>query len=320
MYPEKGVTFISLVITIILLIILAGITLNVTIGENGIFTKAKQAKQNIFLAGEAESLQLNQLYYELETGKQMTEDEESSKKEEIIALLQKQVSELQKQILDLQTQIDSLTSSCAEKEALLVSLQKQIEENRKTIENLQNQVTIKDSTITDLQNQIVQKDLLIANLQSQLKESQNKFTNLQAEYTSFKSTVAQAITEKGVTTSSTDSASVMAQNIQKINSGDFYVYYAQYNFNSNITSINFTITKDTLYFLTNGNWFTSNYQSQLKITVNSTPLSYTDYSVFSNVYLAKYDTKDWKGKVATLYVDRTYVATNTYNILTLIGL
>lgn len=292
MVKDKGVTLISLVMTIVLLILLASISFQVVIGDNGILTKAKQAKQNILLAGEAESLQLNQLYYELETGEQMTEDEESSKKDEIIALLQKQI----------------------------LDLQKQIEENQKTIQDLQSQITVKDSVILDLQNQIAQKNLLLANLQSQLKESQDKFNNLYAEYTSFKSTIAQAITDKGIATSSTDSASVMAQNIQKINSGDFYVYYAQYNFNSNVTSINFTITKDTLYFLANGNWFTSNYQSQLRITVDSTPLNYTDCSVFSNVYLAKYDTKDWKGKVATLYVDRSYVATNTYNILTLIGL
>lgn len=51
MEKENGITMVSLVITIIILIILAGISLNITIGENGIITKAKQAKQNITLAG-----------------------------------------------------------------------------------------------------------------------------------------------------------------------------------------------------------------------------------------------------------------------------
>ena len=39
-----AITLISLVITIILLIILAGIVINISIGENGLFKKAKYAK------------------------------------------------------------------------------------------------------------------------------------------------------------------------------------------------------------------------------------------------------------------------------------
>lgn len=40
-----GITLITLVITIILLIILAGVVINISLGENGIFTRAKQAKE-----------------------------------------------------------------------------------------------------------------------------------------------------------------------------------------------------------------------------------------------------------------------------------
>ena len=60
MKKETGITLVSLVVTIVILIILAGVSMQVTIGENGIITKAKQAKQNITLAGEAEAMQLNQ--------------------------------------------------------------------------------------------------------------------------------------------------------------------------------------------------------------------------------------------------------------------
>ena len=42
---EKGITLVALVVTIIVLIILAGIAISMTIGENGIFTKAKEAKR-----------------------------------------------------------------------------------------------------------------------------------------------------------------------------------------------------------------------------------------------------------------------------------
>ncbi len=112
MKDSKGITMVSLVVTIIILIILTGISLNVTIGEGGIITKAKQAKQNILLAGEAEAIQLNQLYYELETGGQITDDEESTIKDETIKRLNKQIEELQSQLNSLNailTQTNSTT-------------------------------------------------------------------------------------------------------------------------------------------------------------------------------------------------------------------
>ena len=40
---EKGITLIALVVTIIVLLILAGVALNLTIGQNGIFTRAQDA-------------------------------------------------------------------------------------------------------------------------------------------------------------------------------------------------------------------------------------------------------------------------------------
>ena len=42
---NKGITLIALVITIAVLIILAGVTINLTLGENGIFNKAKYAEE-----------------------------------------------------------------------------------------------------------------------------------------------------------------------------------------------------------------------------------------------------------------------------------
>ncbi len=42
---EKGITLIALVITIIILIILATVTLNVVLGEGGLIQKAQQAKE-----------------------------------------------------------------------------------------------------------------------------------------------------------------------------------------------------------------------------------------------------------------------------------
>ena len=42
---NKGITLIALVITIIVLLILAGVTIATLTGDNGILTKASQAKE-----------------------------------------------------------------------------------------------------------------------------------------------------------------------------------------------------------------------------------------------------------------------------------
>ncbi len=170
MKKERGITMVSLVVTIIILIILAGISINVTIGDNGLITKAKQSKQNILLAGEAEAIQLNQLYHDLEASGSLTEDEESTKKDEIIALLQKQVEELQKQVASLQTEN--------------AELQKQIADLTNKIASLQQE-------IADLKQQIANKDIEIAELKKQVSEKEEKIKELQNELNNLKSLLAQ---------------------------------------------------------------------------------------------------------------------------------
>lgn len=62
---NKAITLISLVITIIILILLAGITINLCIGDNGIFKRAKETKNEYLGAIEEEQQALNQLYMQL---------------------------------------------------------------------------------------------------------------------------------------------------------------------------------------------------------------------------------------------------------------
>ena len=66
MIKEKGITLISLVVTIIILIILAGVSINLTLGEEGIITIAKKAKENIEFAQIEEQKKLNELYLQFE--------------------------------------------------------------------------------------------------------------------------------------------------------------------------------------------------------------------------------------------------------------
>ena len=53
---QKGITLIALVITIVILIILAGVAINLSFGENGLFNRAKYAKQEYEIAQEKEKL------------------------------------------------------------------------------------------------------------------------------------------------------------------------------------------------------------------------------------------------------------------------
>lgn len=57
----EGITLITLVITIVLLIILAGITINIAIGDNGLFKKAKEAKVNFQTASNEEISMLSNI-------------------------------------------------------------------------------------------------------------------------------------------------------------------------------------------------------------------------------------------------------------------
>ena len=66
MKNNKGITLVALVVTIIVLIILAGISINLVLGDNGIITIAKKAKENTELAKIQEETELNELYTQLE--------------------------------------------------------------------------------------------------------------------------------------------------------------------------------------------------------------------------------------------------------------
>ena len=58
---EQGITLIALVVTIIVLIILAGVSIAMVVGDNGIITQAQKAKENIQIASNEEQRQIANL-------------------------------------------------------------------------------------------------------------------------------------------------------------------------------------------------------------------------------------------------------------------
>ena len=56
---DNGITLVALIVTIIVLIILAGISINLILGDNGIITIAQKAKENTELSKVEEEKELN---------------------------------------------------------------------------------------------------------------------------------------------------------------------------------------------------------------------------------------------------------------------
>ena len=65
MKKSKGITLVSLIITIIILLILAGVTISMILGENGIINKAKNAKNNTNRSQFEENVEIAEITYKM---------------------------------------------------------------------------------------------------------------------------------------------------------------------------------------------------------------------------------------------------------------
>ena len=71
-HSEKGITLIALVVTIVVLLILAGVSINLVIGDNGIITRAKEAASQTEVASAKDDMEL---YL---TGLRLTKEQDAS--------------------------------------------------------------------------------------------------------------------------------------------------------------------------------------------------------------------------------------------------
>ena len=55
---NSGITLVALVITIIVLLIMAGVSIALVVGDNGVLSKAKEAKTGSLVAEEKEQVNL----------------------------------------------------------------------------------------------------------------------------------------------------------------------------------------------------------------------------------------------------------------------
>ena len=66
MKNNKGITLVALVVTIVVLLILAGVSINLVLGDNGIITKAKEAQRKSAEASQNDLISMNELAQQLE--------------------------------------------------------------------------------------------------------------------------------------------------------------------------------------------------------------------------------------------------------------
>ena len=78
---ERGITLIALVVTIIILLILAGVTLNMALSQNGLFSKTQEAADKYKQAQEDEEIEVEKIEYAAE-GKDIKEVQKVSSKED----------------------------------------------------------------------------------------------------------------------------------------------------------------------------------------------------------------------------------------------
>ena len=85
MRNQKGITLIALVITIIVLLILAGVSIAMLTGENGILNQATSAKYDTTKAEMVEraNMELNAAYSKILAGQKLTADDGTKAKSNI---------------------------------------------------------------------------------------------------------------------------------------------------------------------------------------------------------------------------------------------
>ena len=222
MKKEKGITLVALVVTIIVLIILAGISINLLLGDNGLITKAKEAKRQQKIAEIKEKIslelasaetdaiirnesleeqQLNDIvskYGILQDDKDtiLTKDDnyEISLKEIWYGTLstsgsysdkKKQIEMLEKELKDLQDKYDELEQINSGNSEVLNDLRNQIttlENEKKTLEDSLKAEQDKNKTLEDSLKTEQDKN---KTLEAQMADLNSKYDNLKNEYDKF---------------------------------------------------------------------------------------------------------------------------------------
>ena len=167
----------ALVVTIIVLLILAAITLNLAVGENGIIKRAKLARDKVKNASIAEEEAMNLAAGEIDNAGNGSSSGGSGGTGGTCPECP-DTKPLENTIKELQNTIASLEQQLANEKANKAELEKQIADLNKQITDLNNQVQAQKEQIADLQGQITSKNQEIARKDETIKNLESTVTNL----------------------------------------------------------------------------------------------------------------------------------------------
>ena len=173
----KGVTMLALVVTIIVLLILAAITLSLAVGENGIIKRAKLARDKAKNASIAEEEAMNLAAGEIDNAESGGSGSGGSGEGGTCP----DVSELENTIKKLQSTIANLEQQLATERANKTALEQQIASLNNQIANLNSELNSKKEQIADLQGQVSSKNQELARKDETIKNLQETVDRLNSQ-------------------------------------------------------------------------------------------------------------------------------------------
>ena len=196
-FKERGVTIMSLVITIIVLLILAGITIKLALDDNGIIKQSKLASEKYQNKALQEQFALNQAEQEIEKASNGSSSSSSSVDGNPStggnsagggsgSGSSENTDELKKQIEDLQNEVDSLTAQIQQEKKEKEQLQQQVN-------GLKKQQNETNATISDLNNQIKDKDNKISDLTKEKESLESQINTLKSNQATGNAAASQVL-------------------------------------------------------------------------------------------------------------------------------
>ncbi len=214
---NKGITLISLVITIIIMLILAGVVITLVLGNNGLIGRAKEAKEetNKQIAIEQINLKITnsimKKYVEEQrepTLQELADDFCNDEEIEYVELASRKLASLDK-------------IEIGENKSFFIKLKKypyefEIGNSLKILnidgEKIEDKIDGGDTTVSS--EEVKQLKLKLEEVQKALDESKKEFVE-------YKKTVTEALTNNGIETTAEDSKEKVTENIGKIANVNF---------------------------------------------------------------------------------------------------
>ena len=172
----KGVTMLALVVTIIVLLILAAITLSLAVGENGIIKRAKLARDKAKNASIQEEEAMNLAAGEIDNAESGGSGSGGTGEGTCPG-----TEELENTIKKLQSTIANLEEQLATERANKTALEQQIASLNNQIANLNSELNSKKEQIADLQGQVSSKNEEIARKDETIKNLESTVASLNSQ-------------------------------------------------------------------------------------------------------------------------------------------